>query len=181
MEQDRTALNRQQELYWKQLIELKVTALYTRLYRDLLGRRVALVATVRAIASSASIGVWAVWKQYPLVWGGIIALSQVADAVKDVFPINKKQKSASELTIALDRIFIDAQFEWEGIFAGKLSDEQIAGRLRKLRRLQHDTESHHFKEGLPHRKTLQRAAEEEATGFFDNVYGVNSSEGDTDG
>jgi hypothetical protein len=173
--------HRQQALYWAKLVELKATALYTRNYRDLLSKRVTLVATVRAIASSASIGVWAVWRQYPMVWGAIIAGSQVADAVKEVFPLTKKQRAAAELAADLDRLFIDAQFEWESVFSGRLSDEQITVRLRKLRILQHDLERLHLKDGLPLKKELQARAEQEARIFFKNTYDVNLNDGGLDG
>jgi hypothetical protein len=51
--------HRQQQLYWAQMIELKVAACYIRLYRDYLGKRVTALGTLRAIASSGSIAAWA--------------------------------------------------------------------------------------------------------------------------
>jgi hypothetical protein len=37
-------------------------------------------------------------------------------------------------------MFIDALLEWENIFSGKYSDEQISNRRHKLMKLQHDAE-----------------------------------------
>lgn len=163
---------RQQALYWAKLVELKVGAAYIRLYRDRLGRRVTAIATIRAIASSTSIAVWAVWREYPIMWGGIIAASQVTDAVKDVFPVAKRHKSASDLTIALDRLFIEAQFEWESVVADKFTDDQSATRLHKLRKIHHDTECQSFKDGVPSVKELLGKARQEAKSYFENTYGV---------
>jgi hypothetical protein len=170
---DQGGQHRQQALYWAKLVELKVAASYVRRYRDHLGRWVTAIATLRAVASSASIAVWAVWKQYPLLWGGIIAVSQVADAVKDVFPVNKKHKSTIELTVALDRLFIDAQLEWESIFAERYTGDQILTRLHKLRRLQHEAEAHNLRGGLPLNAAFQVQAQREADAFFENTYGVH--------
>ena len=74
------ATHRQQQLYWAQMVELKVAAAYIRRYRDYLGKRVTWLGTLRAIASSASIAAWALWKEQAFVWAAIIAASQVADA-----------------------------------------------------------------------------------------------------
>lgn len=76
--------HRQQNLYWNQMIELKVAAGYIRHYRDDLGKKVTALATVKAIASSGGIAAWAIWKEYAFLWGTIIAASQLADALKDV-------------------------------------------------------------------------------------------------
>ena len=70
--------HRQQQLYWAQMIELKVAACYIRRYRDYVGKRVKALGTLRAIASSGSIAAWALWKEYAFVWGAIIAAAQVA-------------------------------------------------------------------------------------------------------
>ena len=88
-----------------------MAACYIRRYRDYLGKRVTVLGTLRAIASSGSIAAWALWKEYAFVWGAIIAASQVADALRDVFPFTKKHKAASTHTITLSSIFIDAQLE----------------------------------------------------------------------
>ena len=42
-----------------------------------------------AITSSASIASWAIWSDYAMVWGCIIAISQVVTALKPIFPFSK--------------------------------------------------------------------------------------------
>jgi hypothetical protein len=69
MGEPETNPHRQQQLYWAQMVELKVAACYIRHYRDSLGRRVTAVGTLRAVASSGSIAAWALWKEYVFVWG----------------------------------------------------------------------------------------------------------------
>jgi hypothetical protein len=53
------------------------------------------------------------------IWGAIIAVSQLADALKDAFPFTKSYNAASEHTIILTSMFIDADLEWENIWKSK--------------------------------------------------------------
>jgi hypothetical protein len=79
-----------QILYLNQLYRLKTSAEYLRHYRDSLAKWATWIATLRAIASSGAIAAWAIVQAHPLLWGGIIAAAQVADALKDVMPISKQ-------------------------------------------------------------------------------------------
>jgi hypothetical protein len=164
--------HRQQQLYWNQLIELKVAAAYIRRYRDDLGKWVTCLGTLKAIASSGSIAAWVIWKEYAFLWAAIIAASQVADALKEVFPFTKRHRAASEHAIALESMFIDAQLEWESVFSGRFTNEQISNRRHKLMRLQHDAERHSFPHGLATKAPLFAEAEAEASDYFETTYGV---------
>jgi hypothetical protein len=154
------------------MIELKVAIGYIRRYRDSLGRWVSGLGTLRAIASSGSIAAWALWKEYALLWGAIIAISQVVDALKDVFPFTKKHKAASVHTITLAAMFIDAQLEWENIFSGRYTDDQIMKLRHKLMKLQHDAERVNFPDGLALRESLFTQAEHDAKEYFKSTYNV---------
>ncbi len=135
-----------------------------RLYRNQLGRRVKTLDTLKAVASSGAIGAWIVWRDYPFLWGGIIAAAQVADALKGVFPFTKQYKAASDLTIALETLCIDAEEEWESIYQGAIPTDAINRRRTKLRKLQLEAERKHFPEGFePSRKLVELAAEEART------------------
>jgi hypothetical protein len=127
--------HRQQQLYFAQMLELKVATVYIKRYRDYLSKWVTGIGTIRAIASSGSIAAWALWKEYAFVWAAIIAVSQVLDALKDVFPTTKKHKAASEHTNQLESLFIDAQLEWENIFVGRYTDDEMMNRRHKLMKL----------------------------------------------
>ena len=170
MNEDTT--HRQQQLYWAQMIELKVANGYIRRYRDHLGRWVTGLGVLRAVASSGGIAAWALWKEYAFVWGSIIAASQVTDALKDVFPFTKKHNAASAHTIRLGAMFIDAQLEWENIFSGRYSDDQIMKLRHKLMKLQHDAERENFPDGLAVKEALFAQAQQEAAEYFKVTYGV---------
>ena len=164
--------HRQQQLYWAQMIELKVATAYIRRYRDYLGKWTTGLGTVKAVASSGGIAGWAIWQEHAFVWGVIIAASQVTDALKDVFPFTKKHKAASAHTIILGSLFIDAQLEWENIFSGRYTDEEIMKRRHKLMKLQHEAERTSFPDGLATRNSLFAQAQQEAESYFKTTYGV---------
>ncbi len=155
------------------MIELKTAAAYICRYRDALGRWVTGVGTVRAIASSGGIAAWAIWREHALVWGAIIAASQVADALREVFPFTKTHKAASEQAITLEGLFIDAQLEWESIFSGRYTNDQITNRRYKLMKLQHEAERRNFPLGLATKAALFAEAQQEAKDYFATTYGVN--------
>lgn len=171
---DQEGLHRQQALYWAKMVELRVAANYIRGYRNYLGRWTTGIGTVRAVASSLSIGGWAIWHQYAFVWAAVIASAQVLDAIREVFPVTRRKKAAGELAIVLEGLFIDAQLEWENVFAGKYTDEQISKRLHTLRTQHHMAEGRLFHEGLSVRDWILRKSELDAELFFQSTYGVSS-------
>ena len=161
-----------QKQYWSEMIKLKAGELYIRYYRDNLGSWVTTAATFRAIASSVSIASWAIWHSLAFVWAAIIAASQVGDALKNVFPVAKKHKSAGELASTLEMLFIDAQLEWENVSSGKYTNDDINARLHKLRTLQKQAEHRSFPNGLAVRAGLEARAKEDTKVFFYETYGV---------
>jgi hypothetical protein len=164
------AAHRQQQLYWTQLVELKVASCYIRRYRDSVAKWVVRLGVLRAVASSGAIAGWALWHEFAFVWACIIAASQLADALKEVFPFTRIHKAASEHTVALDSLFIDTQLEWENIYAGRFSDIEIMNHRHKLMKLQHDAERKNFPEGLTIDVKLFDLAEKDAETYLQNTY-----------
>lgn len=164
--------HRQQQLYWREMIELKVAAAYIRRYRDDVGTWMTRLDTLKAIASSGGIAAWAIWRQYAFVWGTIIALSQVADALKEVFPFAKVHKAAGDHSAALSSMLIDAQLEWENISCGQYTEQQISIRRHKLMKPQLDAERKAFPNGLGGNDRLFADAQAEAKEYFAVMYGI---------
>lgn len=132
---------------------------------------------LRAVASSAAIGGWVLFQKYPFLWSSIIVATQIADALKGVFPFAKLHRAASDLTIAMETICIDAEDEWESIYMGNLSEEVISKRRTKLRKLQLDAEKKHFPEGFEPGKGLIKLATEEAQAYFEMTYTEENVDG----
>jgi hypothetical protein len=164
--------HRQQQLYWSNMVALGVATDYARRCRNHWGRWVARTGTVRAIASCGSIAAWAVWKQHVIIWAAIIALAQVIDALKEVFPITKNHRAASEYVNQLESLFIDAQLEWESVFDGRYTDDEINSRKGKLMKLRQEAEKKRFPDGLPDRPTDLQAAKTATAVYFKETYNV---------
>jgi hypothetical protein len=164
--------HRPQRLYWNQLVELKVASVYIRLHRNRLARYDTLISTIRAVASSGGIAGWAIWHQFAFVWAVVIALSQVVDALKDVFPFSKRLKAAADLTVGLERLCIDAQFEWEALYAGRMDTHQITEACRRLQVAQLDAENRSFPSGFAPNERLLTLAKEETKAYFKTRYQV---------
>lgn len=75
--------------------------------------------------------------------------------------------------MTLDNLFNDVQLEWENIFSGRYTDEEIMARLHKLRKLQLDAMQHNFQDGLAVRVPLLVQAKQEAEAYFGTTYSVN--------
>ncbi len=88
-----------------------------------------------------------IWKDLAILWGLNIAISQVPDALKDVFPFSKTHKATREQAITPDSLFIDAQPEWDNRASGRYSNELFANRSHTLKRLQHNANRPSFPNG----------------------------------
>ncbi len=123
----------EQDQYWLEMQQLRLSAIYVQRYRDSIARMETTVAAIRAITSSGSIGAWVIWRQYAFVWAALIAISQIADALRDVFPFRKRRQALSGWCNALNRLFVDAQRDWDSIASGILSNPKIANLTHQLR------------------------------------------------
>lgn len=156
----------EQRMYWQEFVKLKSDAYYVRDYRNSLGRWVTATATIRAIASSGSIAAWVIWRRYAFIWASIIALSQLADALKDVFPFYKRRAALSRWVRQLDRMFVFAQRDWEDIAGSRCTEQQIRKLLHQLRSRKQKLEAKSIPDGLTRKESILQDAEAEAVGLF---------------
>jgi len=75
----------------------------------------------------------------------------------------------------LERLFIEAQFEWENIYGGKLTDGEITERRRRLQTLQLDTEEKCFPDGFEPAAKLFDLAKREADTYFRGTYNIGNT------
>jgi len=163
--------HRQQNLYFNELWQLKVQCEYIRQYREILSWWDTRFSFLRAIASSGGIAGWAIWKDYAFLWGAIIAASQLSDALKNVVPFTARQKAATGLLMEIDALFIETLFEWESVFSGKFTTEEITERRRKLMELQHSLQWKHFPTSdLPRRDDMFALAEQTAIPYLESMF-----------
>jgi hypothetical protein len=163
--------SREQQIYWQEFVQLKADTCYVRDYRNALGKWVTGVSAVRAIASSGGIAAWVIWKQYAYLWAFIIAVSQVVDALKNVFPFYKRRGALSRWSRTLNRLFVEAQRDWDDIASGKPTNAQISKLSYQLRLKKERAEEKYIPHGLALRKDLFEKAQSEASQFFASRYG----------
>jgi len=77
-----------------------------------------------ALASSGSIGAWAIWKEYPMIWGSIIVVSQIVSTIKPYFPYNKYVKELNERYLKIEYINIELEQLWYKYSKRKVNDDQ---------------------------------------------------------
>lgn len=73
----------EQQIYWNQMVIIKVVACYIRRYRDEQAWWIDRIGIFKAVVTSGTIGAWAIWKDYAFVWGVLLGVAQVLDAAKD--------------------------------------------------------------------------------------------------
>jgi hypothetical protein len=146
--------SREQLIYWQEFVQLKVDTCYVRDYRNELGKWVTGVAAIRAIASTGGIAAWAVWRKYAYLWACVIAASQVADALKNVFPFYKRRGALSRWSRTLNRLFVEAQRDWDAISGGRCTNAQIRRLSHLLRVRKERAEGKYIPHGLARREDL---------------------------
>jgi len=162
----------EQDTYWEEFQQLKLAACYVRDYRNSIGKSETTVAAIRAIASSASIAAWAVWRRYAIVWASFIAASQVVDALRDVFPFGRRRRALSRWSNALNRLWVDAQRDWDNISSGKVSNKKISSLTHQLRLKMQRYEAKYIPDGLSRKEDLFLAAQSEMATFFRKRYSI---------
>ena len=75
--------------------------------------------------------------------------------------------------ITLSHLFIDAELEWEAIYSGKYTDDEIMNRVHKLKKLQLDAEQRNFPDGLAVKESLRQRAEKEAELYFKSAHDID--------
>lgn len=87
-----------------------------------------------AVASSGSIAAWAVWQEVPMLWAGIIALSQVVNVIKPYFPYYKYVKELNAKCLRCDSMNIEFERLWGKMQSGKITDEAAEEAYYDLRK-----------------------------------------------
>ena len=98
-----------QEHYWREFFRLKVHVIYVE---QLLAKTETWDRSIKmfsAIASSASIGAWVVWKDYAFLWGTLIASAQVLNAVRQYLPYKDRLRCYAALRSELEELLLGVE------------------------------------------------------------------------
>ncbi len=118
-------MNEHQERYWQELYDLKVHVTYLEIY--LLGTEKIdkYINAFLAIASSASIAGWVIWKEYQFIWASIIVISQFITSIKSFLPYSSRIKSISKILKEMELLSIEYEEKWFYIADGQKTEEEI--------------------------------------------------------
>ncbi|WLH88604.1 hypothetical protein PSH87_18405 [Pseudomonas sp. FP453] len=160
--------------YWKEMQELKVHAYYLEFYQIECENSERLISVFLAITSSASIGAWAIWKNAAMLWGGVIAASQVLSVVHQFLPFRARIKPLGVAAIELFLLSEEAEQGWYEVSEGLLKGKEVHDKRMELRRKKSAIMKAAFPGGtIPVKSKLLDKAEEKSASYFNNYYPVN--------
>jgi len=162
--------------YWRQFTQAKEHSIYLHEYIAGDEHFEFWKNIVLAVGSSASIGAWVVWSQFPFIWAAIIALMQVIQAVSPFLPQQKRLKSLRKFSMEFDVVCLQIEEDWFSVSRGKLSEEQIHTKYiaykKKLQKLEFD----HLRElDVPRRPKHLAKAKAAVVSYFNNQYQVKGT------
>lgn len=160
-----------QERFWKELYQLKVHINYVEAHLCAAEQRDRAIKIFMAIASSASIGAWVIWRDLSFVWASIIAVSQVLAAISPHLPFKERLKTYSALLHELEEIFIQAESKWHDVASGKLDRDEINKERTNLRLQKHKLLKKHLPSTvIPDDRDMAEKAEALALNYFSTFY-----------
>lgn len=159
-----------QEQYWKEMYQLKTHIGFIELQLERSESIDRTLKVILAIASSTSIGAWAIWQEHSWLWASIIALSQVISAVNPFLPYNSRIKAYSALLNELEELMIQAEFKWHAISDGQLTPSQINKSRFEIRATKQKSLKKHIKTTIPSNGKFHALAEQTATEYFGSFY-----------
>ncbi|EHJ9990638.1 hypothetical protein WMY97_23510 [Vibrio diabolicus] len=159
-----------QEQYWKELYQLRVHTTFIELKLEQSEWYDRLVKILLAIASSSSIGAWALWNDYSWIWAGIIAVSQVVGAINPFLPYKNRLKAYSSLINELEELMVRSEFRWHAISQGEMTPTEINKARFEIRSLKQKALKKHIQTTIPTDSKLHDKAEELANQYFATFY-----------
>lgn len=162
-----------QERYWKSLYELICHGYLLQAHCQAAGTIDRRGKAILAVTSSASLGIWAVFKAYPLVWAGIIVATQIVTATSKFLPYSTRIKAAGACAHDFREIQNWAESKWCEMVDGELTDLQITKARTELQSKTARALKAHFPlDGLPSEAKLTDQATEQAGLYLVNNYGA---------
>ncbi|AKC71216.1 hypothetical protein [Pandoraea oxalativorans] len=161
-----------QQRFWRALYELIVHGYFLDAYCQESIVKERRTNVVLAVASSASLGIWAIFKQFPLIWSGIIVATQIVSATSKFLPFSARVKSASACAHEYKSIQNWAERKWCEIADGLLTDVEISKARADLQeRVSKALKAHFPHGGLPDNPQLLQKGEERAFQYLNHHYG----------
>lgn len=166
-----------QQRFWSILYELVAHGYFLEAYCQRSANLERQTNAVLAIASGGSLGIWAVFKQYPLLWSAIIVLTQVVGATSKFLPFADRVRAASASTHDYRQIQNWAEAKWCDIADGELTEAEISkARVELQTRTAKVLKAHFPRGGLPDNRKLFDQAESRADQYLRHHYGEEKND-----
>ncbi|WP_339378235.1 hypothetical protein [Vibrio splendidus] len=161
-----------QEQYWRELYALKTHISFIELEIENAVKIDRRLKVILAIASSTSIGGWAIWQSYSMIWATVIAASQVITAITPLLPYKTRIKQYSALLGELESLMVHAEFKWNSIASGKLTNEEINKSRFEIASAKQKSIKKHIQTTITTNVKSHRKAELAATEYFELYYNI---------
>ncbi len=160
-----------QERYWKKLTDKRYRLIYINEYYNQCIWIQRAINILLAITSSGAVAAWAVWKEFPVVWAGIIAVSQVITAVKPLLSYEKRIEiihgMINQMTLLCDEI----ESKWFYVANGSMTEQEINDLYYQYEKKWSDIETNSLKgDSIPANIRLAHIADIKKDDYFKNDF-----------
>lgn len=162
-----------QDRYWNLFVEMKTQTYYLYYYAADNEKWDRWLNMIQGIASSTSIGAWALWKnpQVEFVWPIVIGTSQVLHAIRPSFPFKQRQQLLMDLHEQFQTICLDMEDQWHDVADGAMTDDEIHDATMKYRKRIDAAEAKILKRNIiPTRNDVQLIAQQDSAKYFTDNY-----------
>ena len=157
--------------YWKVMVHLQVHIYYLASYLLKFQRIERRIGYFLAIAASASIGGWAVWQRYWVVWALVIAASQVLNAIRHLLPYQKRIEILQGVLPELNRLLLDAERGFYNVSQGLATDQNIHNQTIEIQARKSDIVNRLDECAFADSSKYMVVAEKKAEQYFQGMYG----------
>jgi len=119
---------------WSTLVNVKYKGYIIGLLADAFQKWDRTINIFIALTSSGSIAAWAIWKKYEIVWGLIIAASQVITVLKPYFPYYKYVKELNGKNLRINNLNIEFEKLWDKVQLGKIGEDEASDKYFELKK-----------------------------------------------
>ncbi len=156
-----------QNKYWQDLVQMKFECFYINEYLSHSHRQNNMINILTAITSSSSIAGWAIWNELSFVWGALIAVSQVVNALKPLMPYNKRTQYLNIFSSRLSNLYNRYDYDWLRVSDGSMTEEEINELVHEYRIAYQEAYDEFLLENhLPIKETLRATADQRLEEYF---------------
>ena len=134
----------EQESYWELMKQVRFERYYLDEYIRATNPIETWVNIIMAVASSSSIGGWVIWKELSFLWGSIIAMSQVINALRPILPYTRRLKLLQEMHSETSKLSLEVEYLWFGVSRGEFTESEIHEKRFSLKTKLEDISNRHL-------------------------------------